>query len=172
MRLFNSKIPIIARDIVRQLTAAGDIEVNNHEEAELDIQSVLKEYLRMEREITDQAKDLMERRKLSHGQFGKIKRQIADQKDLPLGEEGITFMCNQILETFMQSNFVEEIFAGDAQMRRSMKELMRRHMLVDEELDAEVRQRIKNLTEGSTDWDVEYSRAMDQVKRNRGLTGE
>jgi hypothetical protein len=172
MRLYSSKIPIIARDIIRQLTSAGDIEVNNFQEAEMDIQSVLKEYLRLERDVTNEAKDIMERRALAHDQFGKVKRTVAEQKELPLGEEGLSYMCNQMAELLMASQFVDEIFASDANMRKSMKEILRRNMLVDEELDAEVRQRIRNLTEGSADWDVEYSKMMDQLKRNRGLEGE
>jgi hypothetical protein len=170
MKLYGAKVPIIARDIIRQLTAAEQIEVNNQEEAELDIQSVLKEYIRRDREVTEESKDMIEHRGISHGQFGKVKRMIADRKGHGLGEDGILWMCNQILETFMQSQFVEEIFATDSELRRKMTEIMRRHMLVDEELDAEVRTRIKNLQEGSAHWEVEYGRVMDQIKRKRGLT--
>jgi len=54
-------------------------------------------------------------------------------------------------------------------MRKLMKSIFRRHMMVDEELDAEVRRRIKNLQEGTANWDVEYSKVMDQIKQARGL---
>ena len=50
-----------------------------------------------------------------------------------------------------------------------LKVIIRRHMLVDEEIDTEVRQRIKNLQEGSSAWDVEYAKVMDQIKLKRGL---
>ncbi len=43
------------------------------------------------------------------------------------------------------------------------------HMQVDEELDEEVRRRIKNLEEGTSTWEVEYGKVLDQIKRNRGL---
>lgn len=169
MRLYSAKIPIIARDIISELVADEDIEVNNREEAELDIQAVLKEYLRMDREITERTKDLLESRKLPHGQFGKIKRAVAEEKGFGLGEEGIIWICNQVLETFMQSRFIEEIFATDPDMRKKMRVILRRHMLVDEELDAEVRRRIQNLQEGTANWDVEYSKVMEQIKQKRGL---
>jgi hypothetical protein len=42
-------------------------------------------------------------------------------------------------------------------------------MLVDEELDEEVRRKIKNLEEGTATWEVEYTKVLDQMKRNRGL---
>lgn len=170
MRLYTTKIPIIAREIIRQLTALEHIEVNDHDEAQLDIESVLKEYVRRDRELTEEAKDLLEKRGLSHGQFGKVKRAIADKKNHGLGEDGVVWMCSQILETFMQSKFVEEIFAEDVDMRKKMTEIIHRHTAVDDELDVEVRNRIKNLQEGSSTWDIEYSKLMDQIKRKRGLS--
>lgn len=172
MKLYRAKIDTIAREIIDRLVADGDIEVSNREEAEVDIQSVLKEYLRLDRELTEQTKDMMEARKLSHGQFGRLKRTLAERKGLGLGAESISWMCSQILETFMQSSFVEEIFASDADMRRKMQEILRRHMMVDDELDAEVRQRIKNLQEGGVNWDVEYAKVMEQIRRKRGLDKE
>jgi uncharacterized protein len=169
MRLYSAKIPIIARDIVGELADAGDIEVGNREEAELDIQAVLKEYLRTDRELTEKAKDLMEQRGLPREQFGKLKRAVADDKGFGLGEESQVWIANQILETFMHSQWVDEVFADDTELRKKMKVIIRRHMLVDEEIDGEVRQRIKNLQEGSTAWDVEYSKVMEQIKAKRGL---
>lgn len=169
MKLYKARIPTIANDIITQLRRDGDIEVADAEEAEKDIQSVLAEYLRLDRMVTEKAKDQLERRGLSHGMFGRVRRSVAEQMDFGLGEEGISWMCNQILETFMQSRFIEEIFAEDADMRRKMAGILKRHMMVDEELDAEVRQRIKNLQEGSSHWDVEYAKVLDQIKRKRGL---
>lgn len=169
MKLYSAKTPIIAREIINQLVNDGDIDVESHEEAELDIVSVLKEYLRMDREITERAKDLIESRGLQYGQFGKIKRAVAEEREFGLGEEGIIWICNQILETFMHSRFIEEVFSSDADMRKKMKTLLRKHMMVDEEMDEEVRKRIKNLQEGTAHWDVEYSKVMNQIKRKRGF---
>jgi len=169
MRLYTTKIPVIAREVIEQLSAEGDIETSNREEAELDIQAVLKEYLRMDREITEKVKDIMEKRNLPHDHFGKIKRSVSEEKSFGLGEDGVLWICNQILETFMQSRFIEEIFASDSDMRKKMKVIIRRNMLVDEELDGEVRNRIKNLQEGTTNWDVEYAKVMEQIKQKRGI---
>jgi uncharacterized protein len=169
MRLYSAKIPVIARDIIGQLSSDGDIETNNRDEAELDIQAVLKEYVRTDREITERAKDLLEKRGMPHEQFSKAKRSVAEEKGFGLGEDGILWICNQVLEAFMQSKFVEEVFASDSDLRKKMKAIIHRHMMVDEEVDAEVRKRIQNLQEGSATWDVEYSKVMEQVKQKRGL---
>lgn len=169
MKLYTAKIPVIAQEIIRELVAGGDIEVDNQEEAQLDVEAVLKEYSRLDREVTEQTKDALERRNLTHGQFGKVKRNIAEEKGLGMGDEALTWICNQTIESFMHSNYIAEIFSSDIDLRRKMKLILRRHMLMDEELDQEVRNRIKNLQEGTANWDVEYSRVLDQIKRKHGL---
>jgi hypothetical protein len=169
MRLYSGKIPVIGTELVKSLVEAGDIAVSNKAEAELDVQAVLKEYLRLEREITDRAKDVLQKRNLPYEQFGKVKRALAGEKGFGLGDEGLEWMTNQMIESFMQSPHIEEIFAEDAVLRKKMSDILKRHMMVEEEIDAEVRKRIKNLEEGTATWEVEYNKAVDQIKRNRGL---
>ena len=169
MRLYTGKVPVIAGEIVRTLVDSGDIEIGTSQEVELDVSAILKEYIRVDRELTDRAKDVMEQRKLPYGQFGKIKRALAEEKEFGLGEEAMTWICNQLLETFMHSANVEEVYADDATMRRRIKDVLKRHLTVDEELDAEVRQRIKNLEEGTATWELEYNRVMEQIKQKHGL---
>lgn len=169
MRLYAGKIPVIGTELVKTMLDAGDIAVSDKAEAELDVQAVLKEYLRLEREITEKAKDLLQKKNLPYEHFGKIKRTLAGEKQFGLGDEGLDWMVNQMTESFMQSPHVEEIFADDATLRKHMVDVLKRHMMVEEELDAEVRRRIKNLEEGTATWEVEYNKALDQIKRNRGL---
>src|SRR5262245_59999307 len=128
MRLYTGKVPVIAAEMVRMLVEAGDIEVSSVPEIELDVASVLKEYLRVDRELTDRAKDTMEKRGLAYGQFGKIKRALAEEKEFGLGEDAMTWITTQLLETFMQSANVEEVFADDATIRRRMKDVLKKHM--------------------------------------------
>jgi hypothetical protein len=169
VKLYSAKIPQVATHLVSTLANEGDIEVQNREEVELDIVAVLKEYLRLEREITDKAKDMLEAKGLSYSQFGKIKRSLAEEKGFALGEEGISWICTQLLETLMHSVHVEEVFADDATLRRKMRDVLKKHMAVDDAIDVEVRQRIKNLEEGTSAWEVEYGRVMDQIKRKHGI---
>jgi uncharacterized protein len=169
MKLYAGKIEPIATEVIGRLVTDGDLEISNRHEAELDVQSVLKEYLRVDRELTERAKDILEIRGLSYSNFGRVKRQLADEKDFGLGEESLSWICNQLLETFMQSAHVDEIYADDPTLRRKMKDILARHMAVDDELDREVRDRIKNLEEGTQSWDIEYSRVMDQIKQKHGI---
>jgi uncharacterized protein len=169
VKLYSGKIPVIGGEIVRTLLDDGDIAVINRAEAELDVQAVLKEYLRLEKEITEKAKDLLQKRNLPYEQFGKVKRAMASEKSFGLGDEALDWMTNQMIESFMQSQHIEEVFVEDGVLRRKMADVLKRHMMVEEELDAEVRRRIKNLEEGTSTWDVEYQKALEQIKRNRGL---
>ncbi len=169
MRLYAGKIPVISAEIVKALVDAGDIAVTNQAEAELDAQAVLKEYLRLDREITDKAKELLQKRNMPYEQFGKLKRSLANEKGFGLGDEGLEWMTNQMIESFMQSPHVEEVYSDDSTMRKRMVEILKRHMAVDDEIDAEVRRRIKNLEEGTATWEVEYQKALEQIKKNRRL---
>jgi hypothetical protein len=54
-------------------------------------------------------------------------------------------------------------------MRRKLKDIVKKHMMVDEELDKEVRQRIRNLEEGTQTWEIEYNRVLEQMKSKFGL---
>ncbi len=130
---------------------------------------MLKEYIRVDRELTERAKDILEIRGLPYAHLGRTKRQLAEQKDFGLGEEGVTWICNQMLEAFMQSRHIEEVFADDTTIRRKIKEIARKHMMVDETIDQEVRDRIKNLQEGTTAWEVEYGKVLEQIKQKHGV---
>ena len=170
MKLYSGKIDTISNEVITRLTADGDVDVVDRSEAELDVASVLKEYLRVDRELTERAKDILEIRGLGHSHFGKTKRQLADKKDFGLGEDALTWIVNQLLETFMQSRHIEEIYCDDPTIRRKTKEILVKHMTVDDDLDQEVRDRIRNLEEGTNAWDIEYARVMDQMKNKHGLT--
>lgn len=168
MRLYGGQVPIIAEEILRVLTRSGDLEVTaeNMPEVELDIQSVLREYVRMDREITSKARDAAAE---DGSSIGRAKRELAKQKNFEVGEEALGYIINQLIETFLHSNFVEEVFSEDRDFRKRIKPVLVRHMSMDEQLDREVRDKIKNLEEGSQAWDIEYQKAMGNLKRNKNL---
>lgn len=169
MKLYAGKVDTIAAEVINKLTADGDLEVADPHEAQLDVASVLKEYLRVDRELTERAKDILEIRGLPTAHLFRTKKQLADQKDFGLGEEALTWITNQLVETFMQSRNVDEVYADDIVLRKKIKEIVRKHMAVEEELDQEVRQRIKNIQEGTSAWEVEYAKVLDQVKQKHGI---
>lgn len=170
MKLYKNRVPLIAEEMVKLLTDGGDIEVETEpKEVQLDIEAVLNEYLRLDRELTDRAKDELERKKLPYEQFGRIKRALAEDKDFVSGDESVSWIANQIAESFMHSPHVAEVYADDTTLRRKLREVLRKHTQVDQELDGEVRRRIRNLAEGTATWEIEYAKVMEQMKRKHGL---
>ena len=123
MKLYSGKIPVIGTELVRSLMADGDISVVDKGEAELDVQAVLKEYLRLDKEITEKAKDLLQKRNLPYEQFGKVKRTLAGEKGFGLGDDGLDWMTTQMIESLMQSPHVEEVYAEDSVLRRKMTDI-------------------------------------------------
>jgi hypothetical protein len=170
MRLYRGKIETIAEDVVRTLKEQGSIEVESELEARQDIESVLKEYLRLEREIVDDAKNRMESRGLGYSQLGKVRSQVSKERGAPGQDEVLPYLLDQIMHILFHSANIAEIFAEDVHLRKAITPILRKHMEVDSDLDREVRSKIKNLQEGTTDFDVEYARVMEQLKHTRGLS--
>ena len=172
MRLYEGMIPNISRDVVEALVRkdALDIAPGNAREVELDVQAVLREYLRVEREITESAKDLAERRNLAYSEIHKIKRRIAQERKFALGDESLDYIIDQLIESFFHSNFVDEVFEEDTGLRKLIAPILRKYMQdIDTKLDTEVRSKLKNLEEGSRTWDIEYEKVMANLKRAKNL---
>lgn len=169
MKLFPGKVAIIAAEITKVLVDEGEIESDSPAEVELDVQAVLKEYIRTDRELTETAKDMCEKKGLPFSSFPKIKRRLAEQRKFIVGEEAVDYIMDQLIRTFMHSQFVEEIYAEDHELKRRMRTVLSHHTELEDELDEEARAKIKNLSEGTKDWEIEYARAMAQVKKRRGL---
>lgn len=170
MRLYRGKIETIAEDVIRTLKEQQSIELESELEARQDIEAVLKEYLRLEREIVDDAKNRMEIRGLGYSQLGKVKSQVSKERGAPSQDEVLPYLLDQIMHLLFHSANIAEIFAEDVELRKTLTPILRKHMEVDSDLDREVRSKIKNLTEGTTDFDVEYARVMEQIKQKRGLS--
>lgn len=172
MRLYRSQIPRIAEDIIGKLQLDGDIVVEDTDrsEAEQDIRAIMEEYLRQEHRIVQETREHMEAHQITYDQFGKIKSRFAERRSHPTGDDGIRWIVGQVLENFMMSRFVAEVFGEDRIMRKTMMALFRRHLIDEADLDREVRGRLKNLRPGTEKWEIEYRRMMEEVRRKRGLS--
>ncbi|MBL4688086.1 MAG: DUF507 family protein [Nannocystaceae bacterium] len=169
MRLFAGKIPHIMEAVCKALVDPGHIETQNREEFKRDVESVLREYLRKERELTEQAKDILEQRGLPYSDLFRTKRQLAERAEFAIGDESINWMATQLIEVFMRSQWVEEIYAEDEILRRAIKDVLHKHMQADDDLDREVRRHLKHLSEGTSSFEIEYQKQLDAVKRKHGL---
>ncbi len=169
MKLFVGKVQPIATEVVRALLAAENIESGAPREVEKDIESVLKNYLEIEREVTERAKDVAERTGRGHGDLNRIRALVADEKGIKVGDDTLDYLLDQVVEIFHHSQNVDEIYCEDVELRRKMAPIFKKHMNADLALDAEARAQIKNLREGTREWDIEYQRQMDLARRKKGL---
>ena len=69
----------------------------------------------------------------------------------------------------MHSNHVEEVFAEDHEIRRRIRPILKKHLDVDTEIEAEVRGQLKHVQEGTRTWEIEYKRLMGDSQRRKGL---
>jgi uncharacterized protein len=169
MRLYSGKVGSIAGDIVKTLIDAKDIETENAREVQADIEAVLNQYVRTDKEAADKAKDAMQSRGIPTTEFARMKKLAAEQMGIKIGDESIDYLLDQILEILMHSANVDEIFAEDVELRRKMAPILKRHMAVDEEIEKEARGKLKHVEEGTRTWEVEYARVMEDIKRRKGL---
>lgn len=170
MRLYSGRFKLIASEVVSALVDAELLEISSdmRPEAELDVVGVLREYQRMDRQISQQARD----ETATDGRSAEMKRrrELAKQKNFRMGDDALEYLVNQMIEVFMATPSIEEIYGTDRELRAKLTPILRRHTASqDDEVDVEVRSKIKNLQEGSTAWEVEYERTLERVRRNRGL---
>ncbi len=170
MRLFAGRVSPIAQEIVKVLISAGDIEAEHPTEVVVDVESVLRNYLQMEKDVNDKTRELLERTGRGGESYNRVRDQIADSKGLKVGDETLDYLLDQVVEMFGHSQNVDEIYAQDIELRRKMAPIFKKHMGEDEKIDGEVRAQLKHVKEGSREWDIEYARQVEIVKRKRGLT--
>ena len=91
MRLYSGKIGPIADDLVRELTAQNDIEVENDSEVRMDLEAVLKEFVRRERQLIDESKDRMQREGLGYSKLGKMRQRVAKEMGFPQQDETLPY---------------------------------------------------------------------------------
>ncbi len=170
MRIYSGKIPAMAEELLRALTADGDIEIESEEEVRLDFEAVFKEYVRRDRRVLDEAKGRMEREGLSYGVLGKIKSQVARDMGFPNRDEQLPYLVEQVMTMLFHSNNVVEVYGEDHVLRKKITTIIKKNTNLEDDLDKEVRSKIKNLSEGTASFEIEYEKVMEQIKRRKGLS--
>jgi hypothetical protein len=171
MRLYPKVIPIISRETIGQLMQDGDIEVEPMRvaDAEMDMSAIMREYLANEERVNQATREALERRGYDFSKFNQVKREMADVRGFKMGDEGIEYVINQMIEFLLISRNVEEVYAADNLLRQKIFQVMKKHLDVDDEIDKEARSRLKHLQEGTSAFDIEYNKTVEQIRRARGL---
>ncbi|MCP4501948.1 MAG: DUF507 family protein [Deltaproteobacteria bacterium] len=171
MRLYRKIIPKIAREVIRTLHSRQEIEIEDGrmDEAELDLAAVMVEYMNQDERIVTEARETMARRGFSNDRFAQVKKSLSEARGFKMGEEGREYVVGQLLDGLFNSKHVAEIYSEDNDLRKFITEVLNKYTSVDEELDREARNRMKNLREGTPEWDIEYPRTVAALKRQKGI---
>ncbi|MEQ1565017.1 MAG: DUF507 family protein [Myxococcota bacterium] len=171
MKLYRAKIPVIAKAVLDRLVTEGDIEIapDNREEAEKDLAAIMDEYLRRDRELRDRIKDFMADRNIPYSDFSRTRKGLADEEGHPLGDDVDRFLARQFIENMLISPNVEEVFGEDRLMLQKVKDVLKANDVDEEEIRQEALGRMKNVNEGTVDFELQLQEQMKQVKKRRGL---
>jgi hypothetical protein len=169
MRIYRKVIPKIAKDVIRSLLANRAIEVEDgrRDEAELDVAGVLVDYLNSLDRLKTDAQETLVRHNLPQEMLGRVKKTIAETRKIVTGADAMEHVVNLVIQGLFESKNIEEVFAEDNEIRKMVHEAMTKYMGVDEELDREVRGRLKNLREGTAEWEIEYGRLIEQMRHTK-----
>jgi hypothetical protein len=169
MKLFSGKVDVIAADGARALLAAKAVEAARPKDVENAIAAELKRYLADERAVYDEAKAVMDRTGKAGGELHRVRRLVAEERGIGIGDETIDHLLDRTVDMLLEDDAIDEVFVEDGELRRLLAPVFRKHVNVDEALDAEIRTQLRHVSEGTPQWDVEYNRIGEAIRRKRGL---
>jgi hypothetical protein len=171
MKIYRKKINPISNAIVDTMVRDEDIEIlgSLHNMVVKDVASFIEDYANSEDAISESAKTIVDRKGLPASQIPKVKNILAQEKGVKLGDEALEFLADKIIRYFLTEDSIDEVYSEDATMRKKIFDIFRRHLDVDDDIDREVRARIKNIPENSPIFKIEYQKVLREVKRKRGL---
>jgi hypothetical protein len=170
MKLFPGKVDAIAAEGARALLAAKAVEAARPKDVETAIAAELKRYLQEEREVYEEAKAVLERTGKAGGELHRVRRLVAEERGIGIGDETIDHLLDRTVEMLLEDDAIDEVFVEDGELRRLLAPIFRKHVNVDEALDAEIRTQLRHVSEGTPQWDIEYARIGDAIRRKRGLS--
>lgn len=171
MKLYAKKVPDIAKAIIENLCNDGDIDVdpNNRAESEQDLVSIMTEYLRRDQALRNQVRETMAEESIAYQNYGKVRNKIAEEWGHALGEDVEKFLARQIIENFMISRFVDEVYTDDTILWRKILDILRSFDVDEQALRDEARAHLKNMEEGTVDFEIAMEKSLRDVKKRKGL---
>lgn len=174
MKLYRAKVPAIAKAVIERLASEGDIEIkpDAKEEAEKDLAAIMDEYLRRDAELNERVRDEMSAMNIPYSERGRTRKRIAEELNHPLGDDVDRFLCRQFIENLLISPSIEEVFEEDRVMYKKVMEVLRSHDVDENEIRAEAASRLKNVQEGTVEYEIALQEQMKVVKKRRGLIAD
>jgi hypothetical protein len=171
MRVYRAKVPDIAKLVIDTLCNDGDIEVTteNRSESEQDLVAIMEEYLRRDWQLREKVREDMAISGVGYENYGKMRGKLADRWGHPTRGDVGKYLSRQFIENFMISQFVEEVFTSDSHLWKKTLGLIESFHVDESELREEAKGFIKNVKEGTVEYEMAFQRSLKQVKKRRGL---
>ena len=171
MKLYKARINTIAHDVIETLCNENAIEVamENRGEAEKDLIAIMEEYFRRDNDLRELVREHMAAGNVPYDQYGKTRNQVAERQGHPTGDEVQRYLARQIIENFMISRFVDEVYSDDRELFKRVRELIEKYDVDERALRQEAQDQIRNVSEGTVDYEIALSKAMREVKKRHGL---
>lgn len=171
MKLYRAKIPTIATAVIEQLVADGDIEVTfeNRTEAEQDLVAIMENFSKRDFAFRQRVKDHMADNRIPYDQYGRTRGRLSDEMGHPLGDDVERFLARQFVENMMISNFVDEVYGEDKELYKKIVGILRSHHVDEQSIREEAKEKVKNVREGTVDYEIALQNAVREVKKRRGL---
>ncbi|MEN0061030.1 MAG: DUF507 family protein [Myxococcota bacterium] len=171
MKLYRKKIPTIAKAVVDRLANDGDVEIlsEKREEAEKDLIAIMDEYRRRDYELRERVRDHMAKRSLPYSEQGRTRKRMAEQMGHPTGEDVERYLTRQFLECMLMSPNIEEVYEEDQVMHRKVIDVLRSHDVDEQAIREEAMAKVKNVQEGTVDYEIALQKAVQDVKRSKDL---
>ena len=171
MKLYRAKVEVIAAETIKTLIENGDIEVEHEkrEEAEKDLIAIMEEFLRRDSQMRTRVKDIMQRKNLPYGDYGRVRKQVMERNSHPQGDDIERFLARQFVECLMITNHVDEVYAEDEELYKRVRDILRDHDVDEEKLREEAAAKVKNVREGTVEYEIALQGALREVKKRHGL---
>jgi hypothetical protein len=174
MKLYHTKIPQISTHIIETLIKADllELQAEFRSEAEQDLISIMEEYLRRDRALREKVREYMHSRSVPYSRYGRIRSRMADKWGHPLSDDVERFLARQFVENFMMSRFIDEVFGTDKVLYKTVIDVLRQYHVDEAVLREEARGKVKNVKEGSVEYEIALEQALREVKKRHGLLRE
>ena len=81
----------------------------------MDLEAVLKEFVRRERQLIDESKDRMQREGLGYSKLGRMRQRVAKEMGFPQQDETLPYLIDQLLNMLFHSANVAEAAPAPAE---------------------------------------------------------
>jgi hypothetical protein len=171
MKLYRSKVPVIAAECIQRLVQDGDIEIEpeRRADAEADLVAIMEDHLRRDNDLRDAIRDRMSRGGIPYDQYGKVRNELAEKRAHPTNDDIERYLARQFAEALMISPSIDEVFADDQVLYKKLLIVVRSHDVDEAGIRDEAAQKVKNVREGTVEYEIAFEAAVREVKKRKGL---